>query len=448
MEVVLLGTGAADGWPNPFCTCESCADAARRGEIRGQTAALVDDVLLLDCGPEAPGAAVRHGRSLASVRHILLTHAHADHLGPQALLFRSWVAGGDELDVIGPADALDTCRPWVGPDDPVRFVPVEAGDSLAVGEYAVRVLPARHRVFRDGDAVLYDLSGPGGSRLLWACDTGMWPTEWFEAVRDARFDAVFLEETSGDRSELSEGHLGLPEFGTLVDGLRGAGAVTPDTDVVAVHLGHHNPPADILRKRLQQVDARPGRDGEVVHVGEGTPVVPHRTLVLGGVRSGKSRHAEELLASCPSVIYVATGGTREGDAEWAERVALHRERRPGSWSTVETVDVAEVLCTATEPLLIDCLGTWLTARLDIHGVWEGGGLDPVHSDVDELIAAWRKCAVPVVAVSNEVGSGVVPASSSGRLFRDMLGRLNARVAEASEAATLVVAGIPVSLKRN
>ncbi|BDB62093.1 bifunctional adenosylcobinamide kinase/adenosylcobinamide-phosphate guanylyltransferase [Rhodococcus sp. D-6] len=448
MEVVLLGTGAADGWPNPFCTCASCADAARRGEIRGQTAALVDDVLMLDCGPEAPRAAVRHGRSLAQVRHILLTHAHADHLGPQALLFRSWVAAGVELDVIGPADALDTCRPWVAPDAPVRFVPVEPGDSLTVGDYSVRVLPARHKVFRDGDAVLYDLSGPGGSRLLWACDTGMWLAEWFEAVRDARFDAVFLEETFGDRSELSEGHLGLPEFGAMVDGLRGVGAVTENTEVVAVHLGHHNPPIDELRNRLQQVDARPGRDGEVVHVGEGTPVVPHRTLVLGGVRSGKSRHAEELLASCPSVTYVATGGTREGDAEWAERVALHRERRPGSWSTVETVDVAEVLCTATEPLLIDCLGTWLTARLDIHGVWDGGDLDPVHSDVDELIAAWRKCAVPVVAVSNEVGSGVVPATSSGRLFRDMLGRLNARVAEASEAATLVVAGIPVSLKRN
>lgn len=310
----------------------------------------------------------------------------------------------------------------------------------------MRVLPARHKVFRDGDAVLYDLSGPGGSRLLWACDTGMWLAEWFEAVRDARFDAVFLEETFGDRSELSEGHLGLPEFGAMVDGLRGVGAVTENTEVVAVHLGHHNPPIDELRNRLQQVDARPGRDGEVVYVGEGTPVVPHRTLVLGGVRSGKSRHAEELLASCPSVTYVATGGTREGDAEWAERVALHRERRPGSWSTVETVDVAEVLCTATEPLLIDCLGTWLTARLDIHGVWDGGDLDPVHSDVDELIAAWRKCAVPVVAVSNEVGSGVVPATSSGRLFRDMLGRLNARVAEASESATLVVAGIPISLK--
>ncbi|MDV3206202.1 MAG: MBL fold metallo-hydrolase, partial [Rhodococcus ruber] len=115
MEVLLLGTGAADGWPNPFCLCRSCSDAAARGEIRGQTAALVDDVLMLDCGPEAPRAALRHGRTLAGVRHVLLTHSHPDHLGPQALLFRSWAATDSEIEVIGPVDALDQCRDWIAP---------------------------------------------------------------------------------------------------------------------------------------------------------------------------------------------------------------------------------------------------------------------------------------------------------------------------------------------
>lgn len=444
MDVVLLGSGAADGWPNPFCRCASCLDAAQKGELRGQTAALVDDVLMLDCGPEAPRAAMRFGRSLAGVRHILLTHAHADHLGPQVLLFRSWIAGMGELEVIGPADALDVCRPWVGPDDPVRFVPVEAGDRLTVGDYDVRVLPARHKVFRDGDAVLYDLSGPGGSRLLWACDTGLWPEGWFDGVRDARFDAVFLEETFGDRSDLSDGHLGLAEFCSMVRRLEEVGAVSTDTDVVAVHLGHHNPPISELTQRLSSVGARPGRDGEVVRVGHGFSV--RRTVVLGGVRSGKSRHAEDLLSAYGKVTYVATGGTREGDDEWAQRVALHRARRPDTWSTVETLDLAEVLRTATDPLLVDCLGTWITGRLDLHSVWDGGDLDAVERDIDELLDAWRECAVPLVAVSNEVGSGVVPASASGRLFRDMLGKLNARVAEISDSVVLVVAGIPLQLK--
>ena len=80
MEVVLLGTGSAEGWPNPFCTCGSCRWLQSRGEGRGQSAALVDDVLLLDCGPESARAAVRAGRALHGVRHLLVTHAHPDHL--------------------------------------------------------------------------------------------------------------------------------------------------------------------------------------------------------------------------------------------------------------------------------------------------------------------------------------------------------------------------------
>lgn len=446
MEIVLLGTGAADGWPNPFCACASCDDAARRDEIRGQTAALIDDVLLLECGPEAPRAALRHGRNLTGVRHILLTHAHVDHLGPQALLFRAWAEAGFTVDVVGPAAAIDACRPWVGPGDPVRFVPVAAGDVLSVGGYRVRVLGARHQVFDDGDAVLYDVTGPTGDRILWACDTGPLPESWFGEVHGAAFGAVFLEETFGDRADLGDDHHTLAAFADTVAALRACGAVGDGTDVIAVHLGHHNPPIAQVHSRLAECGARAGYDGEVVGVGAVSVGGGRTTLILGGVRSGKSRYAEQLLEPCPSVTYVATGGVREGDVEWAQRVALHRERRPGSWSTVETSDVAGVLRSATEPLLVDCLGTWLTARLDLHEVWTGGDLAAVERDVEELLAAWARCAVPVVAVSNEVGSGVVPASASGRLFRDLLGRLNARVAEISDSVSLVVAGIPLRLR--
>ncbi|MGN7226353.1 MBL fold metallo-hydrolase [Dietzia maris] len=269
MEVVLLGTGAADGWPNPFCRCPSCEEARRLGVVRGQTSALVDDELLIDCGPEAPGSAVRLGRSLAGVRHLLVTHAHADHLGPQVLLFRSWVPAAGELEVVGPADALDACRPWVGPDDPVRFVPVTAGDRIRVGAYDVRVLPARHRVFREGDAVLYDVTGPGGARLLWASDTGPWDTDWFETVRGARYDAVFLEETLGEREELSGYHLGLSRFAELLARLRDVGAVDEASEVVAVHLGHHNPTPEDLSRRLAALGARMGDDGEVINLRTG-----------------------------------------------------------------------------------------------------------------------------------------------------------------------------------
>lgn len=270
MDVALLGSGAADGWPNPFCRCASCLDAARRGELRGQTAALVDDALMLDCGPEAPGAALRHGHTLAGVRHLLITHAHPDHLGPQVLLSRAWAQEAAEstgpppagLEVIGPADAVDQCRPWVTPDSDVRFRPVAAGDRLTVGAYDVRVLPARHRVFHEGDAVLYDVTAPDGARLLWATDTGPWLPEWFEMVRNARFDVVFVEETLGEREDISPWHLGLDRFARMLQGFREVGAIDGSTEIVAVHLGHHNPPVTELEERLRALGARAGRDGE------------------------------------------------------------------------------------------------------------------------------------------------------------------------------------------
>lgn len=266
MEVVLLGTGAADGWPNPFCECGSCESARQSGVVRGQTSGLVDDAVLIDCGPEIPAATSRLGRSLAGVRHLLITHAHSDHLGPQILLTRSWVAGMGELEVVGPADALDVCRPWVGPDDPVSFRPVSAGDRITVGCYDVRVLPARHRVFRDGDAVLYDITGPDGARILWASDTGPWEDAWFEAVRGAAYDGVFLEETLGHREEISAYHLGLSRFAAMATRLREVGAITGATTLTAVHLGHHNPLFPQLDVALAEVRATAGHDGQILNL--------------------------------------------------------------------------------------------------------------------------------------------------------------------------------------
>ncbi|QBJ95867.1 bifunctional adenosylcobinamide kinase/adenosylcobinamide-phosphate guanylyltransferase [Rhodococcus sp. ABRD24] len=449
MEVVLLGTGSADGWPNPFCTCASCRTAAVRGEIRGQTAALVDDTILLDCGPEVPRAAVHAGRSLARVRHILFTHAHPDHVGPAALLFRAWVRRDEPLDVIGPAEALDLCRDWVGPDDPVNFVPVGAGDRIALGGYTIRVLEAAHTAVRDGDSVLYDITSPGGDRMLWATDTGPLPASTLDAVRNAAYGALFLEETFGTRTDLGAGHHDLTTFPRTLAALRESGAITAATDVVAVHLSHYNPPTTELAARLAPWGARVVADGATVTVGARTTTASpgiRRTLVLGGARAGKSTYAEALLAAHPRVTYLATGGVREGDREWAERIALHRARRPDGWTTVETTDAAAVLRGAQEPVLLDCLGTWLTGRLDHHGVWNGGDWSAVGADIADLLGAVRAVSVPVVAVSNEVGSGVVPPTPAGRRFRDLLGRVNSAVAAESESVVLVVAGVPTLLQ--
>lgn len=169
-----------------------------------------------------------------------------------------------------------------------------------------------------------------------------------------------------------------------------------------------------------------------------------RVLVTGGVRSGKSRHAEELLASAPRVAYVAPGPVPSAeDADWAARVAAHRAARPAHWRTHETRDVAGVLADAGGAVLVDCLGTWLTGVIDERELWEAPA--PVVAEavgvlLDEVVAGLAASRADVVLVTNEVGLGVVPAHRSGRLFRDLLGTVNQRVAAACEEVHLVIAG--------
>jgi adenosylcobinamide kinase/adenosylcobinamide-phosphate guanylyltransferase len=168
-----------------------------------------------------------------------------------------------------------------------------------------------------------------------------------------------------------------------------------------------------------------------------------RVLVLGGARSGKSEQAELRLAGEPDVLYVATAADGAGDPDWAARVAAHRARRPAWWRTAETTDLAGVLAAARGALLIDGIGTWLAAVLDECGGWDHGDGEArarLAETIAGLVGAWRQASVYVVAVSDETGLGVVPATPAGRLFRDELGRLNQALAAESEEAELVVAG--------
>ena len=175
-----------------------------------------------------------------------------------------------------------------------------------------------------------------------------------------------------------------------------------------------------------------------------------RTLVIGGARSGKSRAAEALLASAEDVTYVATAYPAGHDPEWAERVALHRSRRPSSWTTVETLDLVDPLGSPGGPLLVDCLTLWLTRVIDRHdgwsdAVWAATAEDAVRADVDALVAAVAGATRDVVLVTNEVGQGIVPETASGRRFRDEMGVLNIRVAEACGDVLWCVAGRTVRL---
>jgi len=258
MEVTLLGTAAADGWPNPWCGCTSCTDARARGDLRRQTAALVDGALLLDLPPALPG-----GVPLAGVHTVLITHAHPDHCSPFALLWRHWVQPDQPLTVAGPVPVLEACRPWLAPDGPVELVEAGAGASLLCGGYRIRALAADHEV----PTVVYDVTGPDGDRLLYATDTGPLPSRTIDALRGAELDLLLLEETFGDMPDHATRHLDLRTFPAELSRLRTAGAVTEGTDVVAVHLGHHNPPAPELAARLASWGARLVPDGARLRTG-------------------------------------------------------------------------------------------------------------------------------------------------------------------------------------
>ncbi|WP_030679581.1 bifunctional adenosylcobinamide kinase/adenosylcobinamide-phosphate guanylyltransferase [Streptomyces sp. NRRL B-1347] len=402
MELTLLGTGAPEGLPRPGCPCAACATALG-DQARAATALLVDGVLLLDLTPGAAFAAARAGHSLGGVRQVLLSHPHD-----------------------GPAVEVPAGLPQPGR--------VPDGRELA--------LLTGHRVravAMDAPGTGYEVTGTDGERLLYlppgCAPAGVGPENGGGQVV---YDMV------------------VADVAARPDGLarlRAAGAAGPTTDVIAVHIGHEVPPGPELARRLAAAGARAVPDGTTLEVGayEDVPDVPRRTLVLGGARSGKSVEAERRLEAFPDVLYVATGGLRGGDPEWADRVRTHRERRPGSWRTTETCDLVPLLAEPGPPLLIDCLSLWLTQAMDEVNAWDdaewaGGGERALRKRVAELTDAVRAARRTVVTVSNEVGSGIVPATASGRRYRDELGRLNAAFAAECEHVLLVVAGQALPLR--
>ncbi|RFU22233.1 bifunctional adenosylcobinamide kinase/adenosylcobinamide-phosphate guanylyltransferase [Geodermatophilus marinus] len=172
-----------------------------------------------------------------------------------------------------------------------------------------------------------------------------------------------------------------------------------------------------------------------------------RVLVLGGSRSGKSAHAEALVAGREPVTYLAASApTDPSDADWAARVAAHRARRPRSWRTLESTDPGDLHRTGT--VLVDSVTTWVAALLDASGVWDDapGAPDRLAAACDDLVAAFATTPAHVVAVSDEVGLGVVPETRSGRLFRDTLGTVNQRLAATADEVWFVVAGLPQRLR--
>jgi len=171
------------------------------------------------------------------------------------------------------------------------------------------------------------------------------------------------------------------------------------------------------------------------------------TLIVGGVRSGKSRLAEELAAASPPVTYLATA--LAGDAEMAERIARHRQRRPPDWQTVEEPwDVAAAVAKHLRDgcVLLECLTLWLTNLMVGLPQHPARGHADILTEVDALFETAHAGAGRLIVVSTEVGCGIMPANELGRRFADLLGEANQRLASAADEVFACWAGLAHKLK--
>jgi adenosylcobinamide kinase / adenosylcobinamide-phosphate guanylyltransferase len=168
------------------------------------------------------------------------------------------------------------------------------------------------------------------------------------------------------------------------------------------------------------------------------------TLVLGGVRSGKSRYALQLASRAQRVTFIATAEHRE-DEEMRRKIERHRSERPKHWVTIEEpLHLAAAVGSVSncDLLLIDCLTLFAGKLLEVHRENE----TLIATNVEALCSSLRASSCSVVLVSNEVGSGIVPAFELGRRYRDLLGEINQRVASIADHVVLMVAGLPLLVK--
>jgi adenosylcobinamide kinase/adenosylcobinamide-phosphate guanylyltransferase len=168
------------------------------------------------------------------------------------------------------------------------------------------------------------------------------------------------------------------------------------------------------------------------------------TLVLGGVRSGKSHFAQDLATGRDRVAFIATAEAL--DAEMEQRIARHREERPAGWTTLEApIALPEAILECDgkyDILVVDCLTLWTSNLMAAEDSDPGR----IFARAARLCETLRQATSSVVLVSNEVGSGIVPDNDAARLYRDLLGGVNRQVAAVADRVLLLVAGYPLTVK--
>ncbi len=275
-----LGTGAAEGYPGLFCECRGCRLARQLGgrNIKARSCTLVNEDTMIDLSPDLFGQSIRFGVALSKIRHLVVTHTHADHLNLEAVCLRAKAGATilpdlreeeNYLDIYG-SDAVGRAvfkaleeKPHTDRDR-IHFHQETAGQAFKAGELTFIPFPANHR--QDETCYIYGVTD-GERWLLYANDTGTLPEEALEQIRSLgiRFHAVSMD--CGRGTLPGDGHMGVKENMELRERLREMGAVCGDTKYYLNHLSHMS---GIIHDELQELMGPEGftaaYDGMVIQV--------------------------------------------------------------------------------------------------------------------------------------------------------------------------------------
>lgn len=251
MELVILGTAAAESWPAPFCLCPACEEARRRGgpNLRSRSGALIDDDLKIDFNADTVLHMQRSGRNLSGVHTLLFTHQHSDHVVASEL---EWTARPYTLtppaaiEVRGNRQVLEQVRGQFGGEGGdtknLDLRPMEAGDHFVTDHGdEVWAMPADHvtgatvlRIRRGGG------TGGGGKTVFYGHDSGLYPAATLDTLGDGIvLDIALLDCTNGGAASSNRGHMGVGGIVRMTDELRRRGAIADHTRVIATHFSHN-----------------------------------------------------------------------------------------------------------------------------------------------------------------------------------------------------------------
>lgn len=267
MEIQLLGTAAAEGWPGLFCRCEACGKARKlRGKnIRTRSGALIDDVLKIDFPPDTLHQALTHNVDLACLQALLFTHAHDDHFCLEELQYlgKHFVIPprNSRLPVYGPPEVMKALSARYGLTDvPVELRPLTAWQTAQVGNYRVTPILAQH----DPAMMCYNylIEDADGATLLYATDTGWYEDATRNFLRSTKFDGVVIECTNGPKESDYTGHLGIAQVLALREEWIQSGSLAPESPFVTTHFSHHGGLMhDELEAALAPHKIKPAYDG-------------------------------------------------------------------------------------------------------------------------------------------------------------------------------------------